>query len=171
MKKFNYLFMSMLVSFIAFTACGDDDEETPADPTITVTESYSIEGVVSGATGVKVELFKGATSAKNVTTDGAYSFSDLEKVAYTVKATAAGCIDQSVDVALVRKPRRCLILRWSWLLLKPRQWMKWLGKTRKRLLPMMRVTSRRVLLKRQLRFLLLLRLQMRNPFLKMRLSL
>ena len=30
MKKFNYLFMSMLVSFIAFTACGDDDEETPA---------------------------------------------------------------------------------------------------------------------------------------------
>lgn len=44
MKKFNYLFMSMLVSFIAFTACGDDDEETPADPTITVTESYSIEG-------------------------------------------------------------------------------------------------------------------------------
>ena len=48
MKKFNYLFMSMLVSFIAFTACGDDDEETPADPTITVTESYSIEGVVSG---------------------------------------------------------------------------------------------------------------------------
>ena len=108
MKKVNYLFMSMLVSFIAFTACGDDDEETPADPTITVTESYSIEGVVSGATGVKVELFKGATSAKNVTTDGAYSFSDLEKVAYTVKATAAGCIDQSVDVAFGEKTSQVL---------------------------------------------------------------
>lgn len=136
-----------------------------------MTESYSIEGVVSGATGVKVVLFKGATSAKNVTTDGAYSFSDLEKVAYTVKATAAGCIDQSVDVAFGEKTSQVLDFAMVVASTETKAVDEVVGQDKETTITNVRVTSRRVLLKRQLRFLLLLRLQMRNPFLKMRLSL
>lgn len=106
MKRINYLLMSVFAIAIMFVACDDDNK--PVETTVTITDNYSIEGAVSGATNTNVELYKGITAVKMLTATDTYSFTELESAAYTVKATASGYIEQHVGVEFRKKTSHIL---------------------------------------------------------------
>lgn len=106
MKKVNYLLMSIFVIAATFVAC-DDNSDKYVETTIIMTENFSIEGTVSGATDVKIEL-KDREAVKAATTSGAYSFTGLEKKVYAVKATATGYIERNAIVELRTKTSQIL---------------------------------------------------------------